>query len=471
MPRDAIIIGSGPNGLGAAIALAERGLDVLVVEGHESVGGGVRSAELTLPGFAHDVCSSVYPMVLATPFFKRLPLAVEWVQPPVLAAHPFDDGTAVALHRSVEHTADELGNAADSKAYRKLLEPLVAKSDLLMKDLVGPLGIPRHPLLAMKFGWPALKSGRGFARSYFQGERARALWAGLAAHAVIPLDARPGAAIALMLAIAGHAHGWPVVKGGAKNLSEALAAHFRSLGGTIETGRWIQSVEELPEAKAVLMDVAPRQAVALAGHRWPKRYVNALSRFRHGPGVFKVDWALDGPIPWRAEECRRAGTVHLGGTLDEVAAAEQNAFENRHADRPFVLLVQPSLFDTTRAPEGKHTAWGYCHVPNGSTEDMTSRIEQQVERFAPGFRDRILARHTMNTVAMERYNPNDIGGDISGGLADLRQLFTRPVARWNPYTTPDRRLYLCSASTPPGGGVHGMCGWFAAQAAIKRCFT
>jgi phytoene dehydrogenase-like protein len=400
--RDAIVIGSGPNGLGAAIALAERGLNVLVVEGHASVGGGVRSAPLTRHGFTHDVCSSVYPMVLATPFFRRLPLAVEWLHSPNLAAHPFDDGTAVALKRSVEETADGFGNAADAGAYRRLIGPLAAKSDDLMKDLVGPLGIPRHPLLALKFGWPALKSGGGFARSYFQSGRAKALWAGLAAHAVIPLETRPGAAIALMLAIAGHAHGWPFVRGGAQNLSDALATHFRSLGGTIETGRSIKSVDELPPAKAVLMDVSPRQAVALAGHRWPKRYVKSLAKFRHGPGVFKVDWALDGPIPWAEEKCRNAGTVHLGGTLDEVADSELAAFENRHAERPFVLIVQPSLFDPSRAPAGQHTAWGYCHVPNGSTEDMTARIEQQVERFAPGFFDRILARSVMNTAAMER---------------------------------------------------------------------
>lgn len=465
-PRDAIVVGSGPNGLAAAIALAERGLSVLVVEGHDTLGGGVRSAPLTLPGFTHDVCSSVYPMVLATPFFARLPLNVEWIQPPNLAAHPFDDGTAVALKRSVEETADGLGE--DAAAYRKRFAPLVANADALMADLIGPFRIPKHPLLAMKFGLPALRSGRGFARAYFRGERARALWAGLAAHAVIPLDARPGAAIAMMLAIAGHARGWPVVKGGAQNLSNALAAHFRSLGGEIETGRRVNSVDELPPAKAILLDVAPRNAVALAGHRWPRRYVNAMMRFRHGPGVFKVDWALAGPIPWAAAECRTAGTVHLGGTLDEVAAMEQAAFENRHVERPFVLLVQPSLFDPSRAPAGQHTAWGYCHVPNGSAVDMTERIENQVERFAPGFRELILARHVTSPAAMERYNPNCIGGDISGGIADLRQLFTRPVARLNPYTTPDPRIFLCSSSTPPGGGVHGLCGWFAAQAAWRR---
>ena len=468
-PRDAIVVGSGPNGLAAAIVMARRDLSVLVVEGAETPGGGVRSAELTLPGFTHDVCSAVYPMALATPFFRQLPLAelgVEWIHPPNLVAHPFDDGTAVVLKQSVEETAAALGD--DANAYRRLIGPLVANADTLMADLVGPFRIPRHPLLAMKFGWPAIKSGRGFAEAYFRTDRAKALWAGLAAHAVLPLERRPGAAIALMLAIAGHAHGWPIVKGGAQRLTDALASHFRSLGGEIEIGRWVKSVDDLPPAKAVLFDTSPSQVVALAGHRLPQRYVRRLGRYRHGPGVFKVDWALAGPIPWTAPECRSAGTVHLGGKLEEIADAERAPFEGKHVERPFVLLVQPSLFDPSRAPAGQHTAWGYCHVPNGSTEDMTERIERQVERFAPGFRDLILARHTVNPAAMERYNPNYIGGDISGGVTDFAQLFTRPVARWNPYTTPNRGLFICSSSTPPGGGVHGMCGYFAAQAVLNR---
>jgi phytoene dehydrogenase-like protein len=466
--RDAIVVGSGPNGLAAAIALAQHGLDVLVVEGADTPGGGVRSAELTLPGFTHDVCSSVYPMVLATPFLRSLPLDVEWIHPPTLVAHPFDDGTAAALVKSVDETANGLGE--DASAYRKLIGPLVARSDELMADLVGPPRLPRHPLLAARFGWPALKSGRGLAESYFRTDKARALWAGLAAHAVLPLEWRPGAAIAFMLAIAGHAHGWPVVRGGAQKLTDALIAHFRSLGGTVWTGCWIKTIDELPPAKAILLDVSPRQAIALAGHRWPKRYVQGLARYRHGPGVFKIDWALAGPIPWTASECRTAGTVHLGEKLEDVSESERAAFDGRTVDRPFVLLVQPSLFDHSRAPAGQHTAWGYCHVPNGCTEDLTERIERQVERFAPGFRDLILARHVMSPAAMERYNPNYIGGDISGGVADLAQLFARPVARWSPYTTPERYLYLCSSSTPPGGGVHGLCGYFAAQAALKRVF-
>jgi len=464
--RDAIVVGSGPNGLAAAIALAERGWSVHVIEGAATVGGGVRSAALTRPGFIHDICSSVYPMALATPFFRRLPLAVDWVHPPNLVAHPLDDGSAAVLKRSVEETAAGLGS--DRDAYRSLMNPFVERADDLMAELVGPFRIPRHPLLAMRFGRHGLRSGGGFARSRFRTESARALWSGLAAHAVIPLETRPGAAIALMLAIAGHARGWPFVRGGAQNLSDALAAHLQSLGGTIETGRWVKSVDELPPARAVLLDVAPKQAIAMAGRRWPSRYVKKLDKFRHGPGVFKVDWALAGPIPWANPECRVAGTVHLGGTLDEISDTERAPFENRLAERPFVLLVQPSPFDPTRAPERRHAAWGYCHVPNGCTEDLTERIERQVERFAPGFRDLILERHVSGPAAMERYNPNYIGGDISGGIADLRQLFTRPVARWNPYTTPDPGIYFCSSSTPPGGGVHGMCGWFAAQAVLNR---
>jgi phytoene dehydrogenase-like protein len=470
--RDAVVVGSGPNGLAAAVALARRGLSVLVVEGADTPGGGVRSAELTLPGFTHDVCSSVYPMAAASPFLRQLPLAdhgLEWVHPPDLLAHPFDDGTAAVLKASVDATADGLGPDAD--AYRRLIGPLARRADTLMADLVGPFRLPRHPLLALRFGWPAIKSGRGLAESYFKTDHGRALWAGLAAHAVLPLEKRPGAAIALMLAVAGHAYGWPLVRGGAQRLTDALASYLRSLGGEIETGRWVKSVDELPPAKAVLLDVSPRQVIALAGHRLPGRYTRALAKYRHGPGVFKADWALAGPIPWAAPQCRTAGTVHLGGKLEEVAGAERAPFEGRHVERPFVLLVQPSLFDPTRAPAGKHTAWGYCHVPNGSAEDTTDRIESQVERFAPGFRDLILARHTMGPAEMERRNPNYVGGDISGGVTDFGQLFTRPLARMNPYRTPDRALFLCSSSTPPGGGVHGLCGYFAAETVFKTLFS
>lgn len=468
-PRDAVVVGSGPNGLAAAIALAQRGLSVLVVEGSDSIGGGVRSQELTLAGFVHDVCSSVYPMAVAAPFLRTLPLdrhGLEWIHPQTLLAHPLDDGSAAVLHHSVDATADQLG--PDGNAYRQLMSPLVAVADSLFADLLGPFRIPRHPIAAMRFGWLAVRSGRGLAEAYFHTAQARALLAGIAAHAVIPLESRPGAAIALMLALAGHAYGWPLVRGGAQRLADAMASYFRSLGGEIQTGEWVKSVDELPPSKAVLLDLTPRQVIALAGHRLPKGYTRRLSRYRYGPGIFKLDWALSGPVPWTAPACRTAGTVHLGGTLDEISVSERAAFHGRHVDRPYVLFAQPTVVDPSRAPAGKHIAWAYCHVPHGSAEDMTARIEAQVERFAPGFRDRILARHIMNPAAMEQHNPNYIGGDISGGVTDFGQLFTRPVARLNPYTTPNRGLFLCSSSTPPGGGVHGMCGFFAARTVLRR---
>jgi phytoene dehydrogenase-like protein len=446
--RDAIVVGSGPNGLAAAIALAQRGLSVLVVEGSDTIGGGARSQELTLPGFVHDVCSSVYPMAVAAPFLRTLPLerhGLDWIHPPTLLAHPLDDGTAAVLHKSVDTTADQLG--PDGNAYRQLMGPLVAVADSLFADLLGPFRIPRHPIAALRFGWLAVRSGRGLAEAYFHTARGRALLAGIAAHAVLPLESRPGAAIALMLALAGHAHGWPLVRGGAQRLADAMASYFRSLGGEIQTGQWVKSVDELPPSRAVLLDLTPRQVIALAGHRLPNGYTRRLCRYRYGPGIFKLDWALSGPVPWTASACRTAGTLHLGGTLEEISASERAAFHGRHLDRPYVLFAQPTVADPSRAPAGKHVAWAYCHVPHGSAEDMTVRIEAQVERFAPGFRDLILARHIMNPTAMEQYNPNYIGGDISGGVTDFGQLFTRPVARLNPYTTPNRGLFLCSSST------------------------
>jgi phytoene dehydrogenase-like protein len=408
-------------------------------------------------------------MAVASPFFNSLPLTqygLEWVHPEAPLAHPLDDGTAAVLERRVDATAAGLG--ADERAYRRLMGPLAARATGLFGDLLGPFRIPRHPITALRFGLRAIRSARGLARSWFRGEAAQALFAGLAGHSVLPLTQSPGAAIGLMLGLAGHAVGWPFPRGGAQKIPDALAAHFRSLGGVIETGRRIATLDELPRARVVLLDVTPRQVLALAGHRLPGRYKRALARYRYGPGVFKVDWALAGPIPWRAAGCRRAGTVHVCGRLDEMEAAELAPWRGEHSDRPYVLLAQATPFDPTRAPEGKHTAWGYCHVPAGSTIDMTSAIESQVERFAPGFRDLILARHTMNTAAMESYNANYIGGDIGGGVVDWWQLFTRPVARLNPYTTPNPTLFICSSSTPPGGGVHGMCGYFAAQAAMKR---
>jgi phytoene dehydrogenase-like protein len=470
---DAVVVGAGPNGLAAAITLAREGLAVLVVEAGETVGGGMRSAGLTLPGFVHDVCSAVHPMAVASPFFQREPLGgfgLEMVHPPTPLAHPLDDGSAVALERSVDETARGLG--PDDRAYRRLFGPLIAGAGAIFSGLLGPLCLKpmRHPLTSARFGLRAVRSARGLASSWFKGERARALFAGLAAHAVMPLNRPPTAAIGLMLTVAGHSVGWPIARGGSQRIADALADRLRSLGGEVVTGWRVDSLDELPAARAVLCDLVPRDLARVAGDRLPAGYRRALGRYRHGPGVFKLDWALDGPIPWAADTCRRAGTVHLGGTLDEIAAAEADVWAGGHPDPPFVLLAQPSLFDPTRAPEGKQTGWAYCHVPAGSTEDMTARIEAQVERFAPGFRDRILARSAWSTADFERYNPNYPGGDLTGGVADLRQLFFRPVARAVPYATPARGLYLCSSSTPPGAGVHGLCGFFAARAALARVF-
>ncbi len=463
------MVGSGPNGLSAAVAIARTGKSVLVVEAADTIGGGTRSAELTLPGFVHDVCSAIHPMAVASPFWKTLPLAehgLEWIQPEVAFAHPLDDGTASAVVRSVEVTAESLGRDAD--AYRRLMGPLSTVANGLFDDLLGPPKLPRHPLAVLRFGLNAWYSGKGLADAWFRTPQARGLIAGLAAHAVLPLEQSPGAAITLMLGLAAHAVGWPFPRGGAQRIADALASYLRSLGGEIVTGMRVASVDELPPSRAVLLDVTPRQVLALAGHKLPAGYRRALARYRYGLGIFKVDWALAGPIPWRAGECRRAGTVHVGGTLEEVADAERAPWRKQHAERPFVLVTQPGAFDASRAPEGKTTAWGYCHAPNGSTLDATECIEAQVERFAPGFRDLILARHAMNCADVERHNANYIGGDIISGVTDWRQAFARPVISLNPYATPNPALYICSASTPPGAGVHGMCGYFAAKSALRR---
>jgi len=465
---DAIVVGSGPNGLAAAITLARTGLSVLVYEAKETIGGGARSAELTLPGFVHDVCSAIYPLGVASPFFRMLPLVehgLEWIYPPASLAHPFDDGTAVLLERSVAETAQTLG--PDATAYRKLMAPLVAAWGKLADALLGPLRPPRHPLAMLRFGLHALCSARGLAESLFRGERARAFFGGLGAHAIMPLERPPTAAFGLILGILGHVGGWPVPRGGAQQIANALASYLRAVGGEIVTGVPVACVDDLPPARAVLFDVTPRQLLRIAGSRLAAGYRRRLERYRYGPAAFKVDWALDGPIPWAAPACMRAATVHVGGTLAEIAASERAAWEGAYADRPFVLVAQQSLFDPTRAPAGKHVAWAYCHVPNGSTYDMTERIERQIERFAPGFRDRILARSVMSPAMLERYNPNYIGGDINGGVQDLWQLFTRPTFRLVPYATPAQGFYICSSSTPPGGGVHGMCGYFAARAALR----
>jgi phytoene dehydrogenase-like protein len=466
---DAVVVGAGPNGLAAAIALARAGRSVRVLEAAETVGGGSRSAELTLPGFVHDICSAVHPHPLASPFLRELPLAehgLELVQPELPLAHPLDGGEAVVLDRSVDATAASIGGA-DGEAYRALLGPLVRDAEKLLPAILGPLRPTPHPIALSRFGLRGLRSAKGLARR-FDGPRGRALVAGNAAHSMLRIDRPPTAAVALVLMLTAHHVGWPVARGGSQAVADALASILRSLGGEIETGRRVESVDELDDAGAILLDVTPRQVLALAGHRLPARYRRGLERFRYGPGVFKLDWALDGPIPWTAPDCGRAGTVHVGGGFEEIAASEADVNAGRHSARPYVLLAQPTLCDPSRAPAGKHTAWAYCHVPSGSTRDMTAAIEGQIERFAPGFRDRVLARASMHAAEMEAYNPNYVGGDINGGRMDLGQLFTRPVTRPSPYTTPDRRLFICSSSTPPGGGVHGMCGYFAAQALLKR---
>jgi phytoene dehydrogenase-like protein len=463
---DAVVVGSGPNGLAAAITLARAGCSVLVVEAAGTIGGGVRSAELTLPGFVHDVCSAIHALAKASHFFRELPLAehgMELVDPPAPLAHPLDDGTAVMLERSVEETAAGLG--ADSDAYRKLMAPLVERSDELEPFLLGRSPIPRRPLPAARFGLVALRSAVGLA-DRFEGERARALFAGVAAHSIQDLHRSPTASFGLVLGLLGHTHGWPLVRGGSQQLADALASYLRSLGGVIETGRRVKSVEELPESQVTMLDITPRQLIRVAAHRLPGRYLRALRRYRYGPGIFKVDWALDGPVPWRGEGCERAATIHVGGTLEEIAASERAVWRGEVSERPFVLVVQQSPFDETRAPEGKHTLWAYCHVPNGSKVDMTERIEAQIERFAPGFRELVLERSVRGPAEVERDNENYVGGDINGGVQDLRQLYTRPAIRLNPYSTPVDGLYICSSSTPPGGGVHGLCGYYAAQSAL-----
>jgi phytoene dehydrogenase-like protein len=466
---DAVVVGAGPNGLAAAIEIARAGRSVVVLEANDTIGGGCRSAELTLPGFVHDVCSAIHPLALASPFFRSLPLddlGVRPLHPEVPLAHPFDDGTAAILRRSVDETAKAFGR--DERAYRRLLGPLVGSAEGLIHELLGPFRIPRHPIAMARFGLRGLRSVEGLVKVRFESDAPKALLAGCAAHSILRLDTIPTAAVGLVLAFIAHHVGWPVIQGGSQRLADGLAAYLRDLGGEIRTGTRVATMSDVPQSKAVLFDLTPRQVVGIAGHYLPDRYRNRLEGFRYGPGVFKIDWALSEPVPWKNEDCGKASTVHIGGKLPELAASELAPWEGRVPERPYVLVGQQSNFDPSRAPGGKHTLWAYCHVPNGSPVDMTERIEAQMERFAPGFKDVVLARHTMTTEEVESHNSNYIGGDINGGVQDLRQLFTRPVARLNPYTTPNERLFICSSSSPPGGGVHGMCGYFGAQAALRR---
>lgn len=469
-PRlDAVVIGSGPNGLAAAIALSRSGASVLVVEAEDEVGGGTRSAELTLPGFTHDVCSAVHPMGILSPFFRELPLAehgLVWLRPRASVAHPMPDGRAVMLERSLERTAAGLG--PDAATYRRLVGPFLDDPHALLADAMAPLRVPAHPIRMLRFGLRAAFSANRLARLCFRGERARSLFAGCAAHSVLPLTQPLTAALGVLFAITAHVEDWPVAAGGSQAIARALASHLQSLGGRIETGRRIERLDQLPDARVVLFDTSPEQLARIAGEALPAGYRHRLGRYRYGPGAFKLDWALDGPIPWRDPACRGASTVHVGGTLEEVCASERDMYRGRHSERPFLILCQQSEIDPTRAPEGRHTGYAYCHVPHASTVDMSDAIERQVERFAPGFRDRILARNATNTADLERYNPNYKGGAITGGVADAFQLWNRPVTRLDPYSTPNPRLFLCSAATPPGGGVHGQCGYWAARSASKR---
>jgi phytoene dehydrogenase-like protein len=470
---DAVIVGSGPNGFAAAITLAREGLKVLVLEAKATIGGGARTEEVTLPGFRHDICSAIHPMSVVSPFIRGLPLAehgLEWAYSPAAIAHPLDDGTAATLELDLDATASRLGD--DEKAYRALMKPFAARAGKVFDDILRPIAAlppPRHPITLARFGLIGLQSALRLAKR-FKTPHARALLGGSAAHSFIPLNRTGSASFGLALILAGHATGWPAAKGGSISIIHAMAAYLRSLGGEIETSRPVRSLRDVPDCDAVLFDVTPIQLAYIAADELPRRYVNRLGRFRYGPGVFKIDWALDGPIPWKAPECARSATVHVGGTIEEIAEHEYAVFHGRMTDKPFVLCAQQSMFDPTRAPEGKHTGWAYCHVPHGSTEDATEVIERQIERFAPGFRDRILARRTINTAQYEEHNPNFVGGDIAGGANTMSQFLTRPFAKLDPYATPNERLFLCSSSTPPGGGVHGMCGYWAAKSALKRVF-
>jgi phytoene dehydrogenase-like protein len=464
---EAIVVGAGPNGLAAAIELARAGRSVLVVEAADTIGGGARTEEATLPGFRHDTCSAIHPLGILSPFFASLPLeerGVAWIDPPLALAHPFDDGSAAALERGVDATAARL--APDTSTWSAVFGGY-GDARTLFGEILKPVRVPRHPLMMARFGFDALQSAERFVRR-FRGEHAKAIFAGCASHAMMPLESAGTASFGMVLAIAAHAVGWPLPRGGSIAIVDALAAELRALGGVVRTSERVTTLAQLPPARAILFDVMPRSLADIAGAELPESYVSALRRYRHGPGVFKIDWALSGPVPWKADECRRSATVHLAGTYDEIAAGERAAHEGRVSERPFVLFVQQSLFDDTRAPPGQHTGWAYCHVPNGSTVDMTAAIEAQVERFAPGFRDLVLARRTLDATMLEAHDASFVGGDIGGGENSLRQTLARPLLQWNPYITPNPRLFLASSATPPGGGVHGMCGYWAARAALRH---
>ncbi|MCB9781236.1 MAG: NAD(P)/FAD-dependent oxidoreductase [Alphaproteobacteria bacterium] len=467
---DAAVVGSGPNGLAAAVALAQAGRKVVVYEASETIGGSARTLPLTLPGFRHDVCSAIHPMAKGSPFLSTLPLAehgLTWIDPPATVAHPLDGQPAVLQYRELDRTAETLG--ADRDRYAGIVGPFVAGWSALSRDGMAPVGgIPSRPVLMARFGLHAMVPATTLGRTIFRDERTRAWWGGFAAHSCLPLDRSPSAAIGLMLLLAGHGVGWPFPRGGAQAIPDALASLLRSLGGEIRTGVHITDLEQIETDGPVLFQTSPPAVAEICGDALPERYRRRLQAFRWGPGIFKVDWALSQPIPWADPTVGRAGTVHLGGDLDSLARSERAPWQGRVDERPFVLVCQPGAFDERRAPAGRSTAWGYIHVPNGDRQDHTAIVEAAVERSAPGFRDCILARHVMTATDFAVHNDNYVGGDVNGGANDLDQLFTRPVARLDPYSTPNPRLFLCSASTPPGGGVHGMAGWYAAQSALGR---
>ncbi|MBS0656237.1 MAG: NAD(P)/FAD-dependent oxidoreductase [Verrucomicrobia bacterium] len=461
---DAVVVGSGPNGLACAITLQQAGLSTVLFEAKQTVGGGMRSAELTLPGFIHDICSAVYPFGIGSPFFSLLPLfqhGLEWIHPDALLAHPFEDGRVSFLEQSIDATANTLGG--DAFSYIKICKPLAANWKYIVEDILAPLHFPKYFWALLSFAVNAVRSSEGFVNKYFKHEIAKSFFSGIAAHSMLPLDASLTAAFALVLALSGHVFGWPIVKGGSQKFADALLSYYRALGGHIVLNTPIKTLDELPKSRAIFFDVSTKCLLDIVQDRFPDCYTRKLKKFRYGPGVFKIDWALSSPIPWKAKDVFRAATVHVGGMHDEITLSEKLVSNGKHPEKPFVLLVQPSLFDKTRAPAGKETAWAYCHVPNGSCLDMTESIERQVERFAPGFTDCILARSIKNAQDMERENPNYVGGDINGGASNLIQQFFRPVSCIKPYRTPLKNVYLCSASTPPGGGVHGMCGVNAAK--------
>ncbi len=470
---DAVVVGGGPNGLAAAIVLARAGRTVRLLEARDTLGGGCRSAELTLPGVIHDVCSAVHPLGRSSPLFRELGLAqhgLKWIEPPIQLAHPLDDGSAALVHRDIAETMSSFANDHDARTYRRWIEPLVHDWELIVSSLLGPirpLALARHPFALARFGLPALAPAATLAHR-FRSPAARALLAGAGAHSFLPLSAPMSGGLGLALLVSAHAVGWPIPRGGSQRITDALASVLRELGGQIETDVEVRNMRELPSHRAALFDLTPRQILSIAGDRLRGIYPAQLRRYRYGPAAFKLDLVLDGPVPWRNPALAAAGTVHLGGRLDEVMASEEAVARGKVHERPFVLLSQPSAFDSTRAPAGQHVVWAYCHVPNGWDGDATGAILRQVERFAPGFRDRILAQHVLRPSELEAYNANYVGGDINGGLQHWAQFFTRPAVRWDPYSTPDPRLFVCSSSTPPGGGVHGLCGLHAARSALRR---